>query len=72
MVFKYISVYCPVGEHTKLGEIVKGQVCSFACTECRWVFTWDAEGKLLAPQPLDRPTKKICHCGGCQYRDSTH
>ncbi len=68
--FNRHAVYCPVGEHKKLGDIVKGQVSSFACIECGWLFTWDAEGNLLAPLPIKKKENKGCNCESCKYRDS--
>ena len=70
MIFRYYSVYCPVGNHVKLGEIRKGEVNSFACMECRYLFTWDAEGNLLTPIPIDKKKKKGCNCENCKYRDA--
>ena len=68
--FKYTAVYCPVGEHKKLGEIVKGQISSLACIECGFLFTWDTEGHLLAPLQITKAVKKGCNCESCKYRDS--
>lgn len=63
-------MFCPVGNHAELGELVKGRVCSFVCKECMFVFTWDAKGKLCPPMKVDTKKKKdICDCGGCQARD---
>lgn len=62
------TVYCPVCNDT-LGYLTKGEVCSYVCTECQWIFTWNRQGKMTAPIKVDRKKKDTCDCGSCQYRD---
>lgn len=61
--------HCPVGKHTELGFLVRGEVCSFVCRECMFIFTWDEKSKLRPPVKLDLRKKETCDCGGCQTRD---
>ncbi len=68
--FRVKSVYCPVGEHKKLGEIISGEITSLACIDCGWLFTWGTDGKLLNPVPLHPAKPKGCNCESCKYRDS--
>lgn len=66
------TVFCPVGNHVALGYLTKGKVCIFICRECRYVFTWDKHGKLLAPEKLEEHGKKsirYCDSGGCYCHD---
>lgn len=63
------TLFCPVGNHIELGYLVKGEVCSFVCRECGWIFTWDKKGKLLPPVKLDLRKRETCACLGCQARD---
>lgn len=67
-------VFCPVGDHVQLGYLVKGEVCSYVCRECSFMFTWNRDGKLMPPLKvdLDSKTKKARrYCGpdGCVCRD---
>lgn len=63
------EAYCPVGNHIKLGELTKGEICSFVCKECRFMFSWDREGKLLPPIKI-APPPKLCMCASCIDRNS--
>ncbi len=56
---------CPVGKEP-LGWITKGEVNSFVCKDCGFIYTWDRVGKLRAPVKLKR-TPQGCHCGTCNY-----
>lgn len=62
------TVVCPVCDE-KLGYLVKGEVCSFVCRECQWIFTWDGKGKLGKPIQVNGKKPQVCGCGGCQARD---
>lgn len=62
------SVECPVCKE-KLGYLTRGEVCSFVCKECQWVFVWGRDGKMKKPIKLDDKKPQICGCEGCKYRD---
>lgn len=55
---------CPKGENW-LGYIVKGEVCSYLCNDCQFIYTWDAKGKLKAPIKYKPAKDTRCGCGGC-------
>ncbi len=62
-----LTMKCPVCP-TILGRRDKGVAASFECADCRWIYSWDAEGVLQKPR---KPNKiKGCDCAGCQTRDS--
>lgn len=67
MFSKAVAV-CPVCD-TTLGYRIKGEVCSFVCRECQYIFTWDRKGNLTAPLKVDGKRKDICTCASCKYRD---
>lgn len=55
---------CPDGDNW-LGYIVNGEVCSFLCDDCQYIYTWDNKGKLLKPLKYKKPKDTRCGCGGC-------
>jgi len=61
---------CPEGQNW-LGYIVKGEVCSFLCDDCQFIYSWDTKGKLM--KPVKYKSKKVWkgYCGpsGCICRD---
>lgn len=63
------KVFCPVGNHVEFGYLVKGEVCTFICRECEWIFSWDVKGKLMKPVKLDLRKRETCDCGACQFRN---
>lgn len=66
--FQKPTLFCPVCDGC-LGYLTKGEVCSFLCKECRWIFTWGRDGKLKPPIKFDEKPSKVCDCGGCQDRE---
>lgn len=62
------SVECPVCKDY-LGYLVNGEVCSFVCKDCQFIYSWDRKGYLLPPVKLESKKPKKCTCGGCQVRD---
>lgn len=58
------AAYCPVGNE-RLGLIVKGEVCSFVCKDCEFIYTWDKQGKLLVPVKLKPHKDTRCGCNSC-------
>ena len=60
---------CPVCTET-FGSIVPGEVCSFVCHECKFIFTWDSKGVLLSPVKWEeKKPHKGCGCYTCQDRE---
>jgi len=66
--FPHRTVYCPVGNE-RLGLLVYGEVCSYACQDCGWIYSWDNKGKLLKPVKLEKNKDNKCDCGICQTRE---
>jgi transposase-like protein len=61
---------CPTGDNW-LGYIVKGEVCSYLCNDCQFIYSWDTKGKLMKPVKY-KPTKSwkgYCGPAGCVCRD---
>jgi hypothetical protein len=57
-------IFCPVGQE-RLGILRKGEVCSYVCKDCEFIYTWDATGKLLAPVKLKNRKSTHCECKNC-------
>lgn len=57
---------CPNGENF-LGYIVRGEVCTYLCDDCQFLYTWDSKGKLLAPVKYkqNKRATKYCDSNGC-------
>lgn len=68
MSFYNKAAYCPVGEE-RLGLIVKGEVNSYLCEDCGFIYTWNIDGVLLAPVKVLPPKDNKCDCGSCQMRN---
>lgn len=61
--FGKTTLKCPVGGEN-LGYLTKGEVCSYTCNDCGFIYTWDTKGKLKPPVKL-KPPPKVCKCGNC-------
>lgn len=55
---------CPPASNW-LGYIVKGEVCSYLCDDCQFIYTWDTKGKLMKPVKYKAAKDTRCGCGGC-------
>lgn len=67
MIIKPIA-HCPVGDEI-LGYLVKGEVCSFICRDCRFIFTWGRNGVLKPPIKLEEKKINKCGCVTCKSRN---
>lgn len=68
LAYKKVAL-CPVcpSPDNWLGYIVKGELCTYLCNDCQFLYTWDAKGKLLSPSKY-KPTKvrgPYCNSQGC-------
>lgn len=66
--FSRPTASCPVCKEN-LGYLIPRQICSFLCSECQFIFTWNGKGKLLPPVKVNRNGPKKCGCGSCELRD---
>jgi len=65
------TIRCPVCAET-FGVLVPGEVCSFVCHECKFIFSWDAKGKSLPPVKWNERKAQGCGCFTCQDREKKH
>ncbi len=66
--FSKTIAFCPVCDST-LGYLTKGQVCSFVCQDCQFIYSWDTKGKLGAPIKMNPKKAPVCGCASCEGRN---
>jgi len=62
------TAVCPVCG-TDLGYLTKGEVCSFVCKECQWIYSWNGAGVLGKPVKLEYKKSNPCDCADCRARN---